>query len=370
MAKKGTYNLIVIKIGSTSLTDKSGKLDTETLKRLSHEIAQLVKAHKKVIIVTSGAIVSGSEKLGIIGAVRTIPEKQAAAAVGQSLLMAEYGKAFGDMDLKVGQVLLTRDAIADRSRYINARNTINALLKYGTVPIVNENDTVSVDEIKVGDNDTLSALVASLVGADLLINLTNVEGFYMKDEAGRSNLVSEVSEITKDIEDAAGHPSTQMGVGGMITKIQAAKIATNAGIPMVIASARETSILKKIVSGDKIGTKFHPKISKLESKKRWLAHGLPRKGSLVIDGGAESALTKHGGSLLAVGILEVKGEFEQGDAISIEDESGREIARGLANYSREELDKIKGLKTAKIPEVLGYKGIPEVIHRDNLVLLE
>ncbi|MCX5725590.1 MAG: glutamate 5-kinase [Candidatus Saganbacteria bacterium] len=361
---------MVIKIGASSLTDRSGKLDTENLRRLSNEIADIIKDGKKVVLVTSGAIVCGREKLKLTGAKETIQEKQAAAAVGQSLLMAEYGRVFGEKGLKVGQVLLTRDAIADRSRYINSRNTITALLELGAIPIVNENDTVSVDEIKVGDNDNLSALVASLVGADLIINLTNVDGFYMKDEAGEPVLVPEVSEITREIEDAAGHPSTQLGVGGMITKIQAAKIATDAGIPMVIASAKKSGTLKKIISGEKIGTIFHSKISKLESKKRWLAHGLPRKGSIVIDGGAESALKKHGGSLLAVGILEVKGDFEHGDAISIEDESGKEIGRGLSNYSSEDLKKIKGLNTAKIQEILGYKGTPEALHRDDLVLIE
>ncbi len=367
--KKKGYNLLVIKVGSSSLTDEKGKLDTENLKRLAEEIAELIKGWKKVILVTSGAIVTGSEKLKIIGKPKTIPEKQAAAAVGQSSLMHEYEKAFAPHGVAVAQVLLTRDAIADRERYINARNTISTLLELGALPIVNENDTVSVEEIKIGDNDNLSALVASLMGADILINLTDVDGFYMKGPDGKANLVPEVREITKDIEDAAGHPGTQAGVGGMITKIQAAKIASDAGIPMVIAHGRHSGIIKEIAEGKRIGTYIHPKISKLESRKRWLAHGLPIKGTLVIDGGAESALTKSGRSLLSVGILDVKGKFETGDSVSIVDESGKEIARGLVNYSKEELDKIKGLKSDKIQEILGYPGIPEVVHRDNLVVL-
>ncbi len=368
MTKKETHNLIVVKIGSSSLTDKSGKLDKNKLKKLTQEIASLVKAKKKVILVTSGAIVCGLSHLGLSGKPRTIPEKQAAAAIGQSRLMHEYELAFREHGITVAQVLLTRDAIADRTRYINARNTISTLLEHGVVPIVNENDTVSVDEIKVGDNDNLSALVASLIGADLLVILSDVSGFFMKDADGRPYLVEEVKEITREMEDAAGHPSTQ-GTGGMITKIQAAKIAMDSGITMVIANSAETGLIEAAVSGKKAGTKFIPKIGKLESRKRWLAHGLPRTGILTIDGGAETAITRKGGSLLAVGILRADGEFAHGDAVSIVDETGRELARGLINYSKEEIDKIKGLKTEKVIEVLGYKGPSEVVHRDNMVIL-
>jgi len=370
MIKKKSQNLIVIKVGSSSLTDKSGKLDLKNLTRIAGEIAALRKAGKKIILVTSGAIVTGAEKLGLIGKIKTIPQKQAAAAVGQSILMKDYEKAFAEHDVKIGQVLLTRDAIADRERYINARNTFHELLEFDVLPIVNENDTVSVEEIKVGDNDNLSALVASLVGADLLVILTDVQGFFMKGESGEPELISEIKEITPEVRNAAGHPGTQMGTGGMITKIQAAEIATDAGIPMKIILGREEGLIERAVKEEKLGTTFIPKISKPESKKRWLAHGLPRTGIIEIDGGAESALRKHGSSLLAVGIIAVHGEFKQGDSISIIDEAGNEVARGLVNFSSEEIEKIKGLKTDKASEVLGYKAIAEVVHRDNMVLME
>jgi len=368
MPKKDSHNLIVVKIGSSSLADKAGNLDHKKLKKLAGEVTALLKAKKKVVIVTSGAIVAGSPHLGISGKPKTIPEKQAAAAIGQSRLMHEYEKAFREFEVTVAQVLLTRDAIADRTPYINARNTLATLIDNGVVPIVNENDTVSTEEIKFGDNDTLSALVASLIGADLLVILTSVDGFYMNDEDGNPELVEEVKEISKEMEQEAGRPSEQ-GTGGMITKLEAAKIAMDAGITMIIANSSEAGVIEAAASGKKTGTKFDPKITKLESRKRWLAHGLKRSGIITVDGGAESALTKKGGSLLSVGILRADGDFAAGDAVSIVDESGRELARGLINYSRDDVDKIKGLKTEKVGEVLGYKASAEVIHRDNMVIL-
>jgi glutamate 5-kinase len=263
---------------------------------------------------------------------------------------------------------LTRDAISERNPYINARNTLTTLIDHGVVPIVNENDTVSTEEIKFCDNDTLSALVASLIGSDLLIILTDVPGFFMKDEDGNPVLVEEVNEVSKDMEQEAGRPSEQ-GTGGMITKLQAAKIAMDAGITTVIASSEKSGVLAALSEGKKAGTKFTPRLSKLESRKRWLAHGLQRTGIITVDGGAETALTKKGGSLLPVGIMRVDGEFSAGDAVSIVDETGHELARGLINYSKDEVEKIRGLKTDKLAEALGYKGSLEVIHRDNMVIL-
>lgn len=354
---KKSFSSIVVKIGSSSLTDPQGKLDIENLRRIASEISQLISEKKKVILVTSGSIVSGAERLGL-GKPRTIPEKQAAAAVGQSRLMRQYEKAFEESGITVAQILLTRDAIADRGRYLNARNTLNTLLEEKVIPIVNENDTVAIDEIKIGDNDNLAALTASLMGADILILLTDVDGFYMKNEEGVSYLVSEIKEITREVEDAAGHPSTQLGTGGMITKIQAAKICSNAGIHMAIAHGRKEGVIKKVVEGEKAGTIFIPKTSKLESRKRWLAHGLEKEGTLIIDSGAESALLKHGRSLLPVGIKSVKGKFNAGALVSIADENEKEFARGLVNLSSEEL-----------AELIGKKGVGEAIHRDNLVIL-
>lgn len=356
MAKKD-YSTVVIKIGSSTLTSPEGKLDLNNLKRIVSETAVLVKEKKKCILVTSGAIVTGSEKLGI-SKPKTIPEKQAAAAVGQSLLMRQYEKAFEEYGIPAAQVLLTRDAIADRERYLNARNCITTLLNEGVVPIVNENDTVAVEEIKIGDNDNLAALTASLIGADLLILLTDVDGFYLKNEEGIPYLASEVKEINQDIRDAAGHPSTQLGTGGMISKIQAAEVCSDAGISMVIINGRKPGLIEAVVSGEKAGTTFYPKITKLESRKRWLAHGLKEEGTITIDAGAEAALIKHNKSLLPVGIKSIKDKFRAGALVAILDENDKKIARGLINLSSEELTK-----------VIGKKNVGEVIHRDNLVLL-
>ena len=364
------FKTIVVKIGSSTLTNKSGNLDTANLKRIAGEIAAMTASKKKVIIVTSGAIVSGRERLQLKKRTGSIPEKQAAAAVGQGILMREYAKAFGEHDVTVAQILLTRDEISNRERYLNTRNALTKLLELGVIPIVNENDTVSVEEIKIGDNDTLSALVASLIGADLLIMLTDVDGFMMADEDEELQVIREIKEITQDIKEAAGHPSSQMGVGGMITKISAAEICSESGITTAIANGRTSGVMEKIVSGGKAGTIFRPKISHLESRKRWLAHGLTEKGTLVIDGGAETALIKGNKSLLPVGVKEVNGKFEMGDAVSIKNEAGEEIGRGLVNYNSENLKRIAGLRSDKIIEVIGPGSTGEVIHRDNLVLLE
>lgn len=367
---KQKFKTIVVKIGSSSLTDKNGKLDVSNLKRMAKELSQLNKDGKNVVLVTSGAIVCGSERLNIKGKPKTIPAKQAAAAVGQSLLMKEYIKAFNEHETTVAQVLLTRDAIADRERYINSRNTFSELLKMDVIPIVNENDTVSIEEIKIGDNDNLAALVASLIGADILVILTDVDGFMMKDADGESILQHEISDITKEVELEAGHPSTQSGTGGMITKIRAAKICSSSGITMAIGSGQKSNVIADILDGKKVGTTFKAKISKLEPRKRWLAHGLPIKGKIIIDGGAETALIKSSKSLLAVGIKDAIGNFSVGDSVSIENEAGLEIARGLTAFSSDDIKKIAGQRSEKISEVLGYEASAEVIHRDNLVLIE
>lgn len=353
MARK-TIETIVIKIGSSTLTDPQGKLDLQNLKRI---VKETVEIKKKVILVTSGAIAAGKEKLGL-SKLKTIPQKQAAAAVGQSLLMRQYEKSFEEYGITVAQILLTRDAIADRERYLNARNCITTLLNEGVVPIVNENDTVAVEEIKIGDNDNLAALTASLVGADLLIILTDVDGFYMKNEEGIPYLVPEIREITKEIWEAAGHPSTQLGTGGMITKIQAAEICFDAGIQMVIVNGRKPGLIKAAVQGEKIGTIFYPKLVKLEARKRWLAHGLKKEGTIIVDAGAEAALIKNNKSLLPVGITKVKGDFPAGALVSIADLEEREFARGITNFSSKE-----------IASLIGKKGTKEVVHRDNLVII-
>lgn len=364
------YKTIVIKIGSSTLTNKAGGLDTSNLDRIAGELAELKVQKKNIIIVTSGAIVSGSGSLKFNKKPRSIPEKQAAAAVGQGLLMREYARAFEEHGITVAQILLTRDEVSNRERYINTRNTLTKLLEMNVIPIVNENDTVSVEEIKIGDNDTLSALVASLIGADLLIMLTDVDGFMMPDEDNELQVVHEIKEITHDVKEAAGHPSSQMGVGGMITKIQAAEICSDAGVVTAIANGRKTGVMAEVIAGKKTGTIFAPKVSHMESRKRWLAHGLPVKGTIVIDGGAETALIKRNGSLLPVGVKDIAGKFDLGEAVSVKNENGLEIARGLVNFSSENLRKIIGLKTGQVEEVLGGEYVDEVIHRDNLVLIE
>jgi glutamate 5-kinase len=250
------FKTIVVKIGSSTLTNKAGNLDTANLKRIAGEIAEMASSNKKVIIVTSGAIVSGRERLNLKKINGSIPEKQAAAAVGQGILMREYAKAFGEHGITVAQILVTRDEISNKERSLNTRNTIFKLLELGVVPIINENDTVSVEEIKIGDNDTLSARVASLIGADLLILLTDVDGFMMAGENGKSQIIHEIKEITTEIKQAAGHPSSQMGVGGMITKIKAAEICSDSGITTAIANGRTADVMAKIISGEQVGTIF------------------------------------------------------------------------------------------------------------------
>ncbi len=252
----GDYNTIVIKIGSSTLTNKQGKLDVDNLRRIVSEIAAL---KKNVIIVTSAAIVTGAERLGLKEKPKKLQEKQAAAAVGQSILMRQYDKAFETFNVPVAQILLTKDEITNGEKKANAQNTISTLLHEGVVPIVNENDTIAVEEIKVGDNDTLSAYVAKIINADILIILTDVDGFYMESDEGVDYKVEVVEEITKEVEDAAGHPGTQLGVGGMVTKIQAAKIVTAEGIPMAIADGRKPGAVNSILNGEKEGTIFLPK---------------------------------------------------------------------------------------------------------------
>jgi glutamate 5-kinase len=253
------FKNIVVKIGSSTLTNKAGNLDTANLKRIAGEIAKLIRSKKKITVVSSGAIVSGSDRLKFNKKPKTILEKQVAAAVGQSLLMREYAKAFDEHGITVAQILLTRDEVSNKERYTNTKNTLSKLLKMGVVPIVNENDTVSVEEIKIGDNDNLSAIVARLIGADLLIMLTDVDGFMMKDKDRKLAVVHEIKEITGKVKDAAGHPSTHQGVGGMITKIQAAQICLNAGVDAAIANGRTAGAMAKVIAGGKVGTIFRSK---------------------------------------------------------------------------------------------------------------
>lgn len=360
---------IVVKVGTSTLTHKTGKLNLFQLENIVRQLADLCNQGKQVILVTSGAVGAGVGRLGLAAKPKTLPEKQAAAAVGQGLLLHMYEKIFGEYGQVVGQVLLTREDLAHRKRYLNARHTFLTLLKFGAIPIVNENDTVAVEEIKLGDNDTLSALVASLVDADLLILLSDIDGLYdgNPQENPQAKLIPIIEEITPAIEALAGGAGSAFGTGGMSTKIQAAKIAMNSGIPMVIAHGGKAGILREIISGNFQGTLFLPK-ERLQSKKRWIAFGSSIQGKLTVDAGAKKALLEDGKSLLPIGITAVAGDFEVGNVVSVVGPEGREFARGIVNYSSEEIEKIKGKNTNQISVILGHKDYDEVIHRDNLAI--
>lgn len=325
----------------------------------------------QVIIVTSGAIAAGVEGLGLKSRPTAMPELQAAASVGQGLLLHEYATLFSKHDLKVGQVLLTQYDIIHRQHYLNSRSALKTLLKLGIVPIVNENDATAVDEIKFGDNDTLAALVSNLVNADILILLSDIEGLYTCDprQVGESELIHEVEEITCEIEELAGGVGSRFSSGGMVTKIQAARIAVFAQIGMVIANGRRENVLTDIMDGREIGTFFVPRKKKLSGHKLWIAFGKVAIGSITVDDGAARALISAGKSLLPAGIVGVEGEFQEGDAVNVKDLHGHMFAKGITNYSSEEIDQIKGLRSSEVMERFSDSMNEEVIHRDCLVIL-
>jgi len=361
---------VVIKIGSNIIAGRDG-LDEDQIARLSDEIAEIYSNGFDVVVVSSGAIAAGMSRLALKRKPSDIRHKQAAAAVGQSALMWAYEQAFSEYDIKVAQILLTRDAFFDRTRYINAKNTILTLLDYRVVPIINENDTVSIEEIKFGDNDLLAALVAGLVGADHLVILSDVDGLYSRDPKRYPNaeLIGIVKEITPELKEIAGGSGSVVGTGGMYSKLTAAEKAMNYGIKVSIINGRKTGVLGKLLlEGRYVGTTFIPQKKRMPARKGWIAFGVRAKGEIVIDDGAKAALLDKGKSLLPSGIRDIRGDFNAGDAVYCVDEKGERIAKGLTNYSSEELKKIKGLKTSEIERVLGYKYADEVIHRDNLVL--
>jgi len=362
---------LVLKVGSRLVASKGSGLNTERIDRLASELAVLKAQGREIVMVSSGAIVCGIEKLGLPEYPKSLPHKQAAAAVGQSRLMWAYEKAFEKVDQKVAQVLLTREDLANRARFLNSRHTLTALLEYGVVPIINENDTVAVDEIRFGDNDSLAGMVAHLVDADLLVILSDVEGLYTEDPRQHANatLIPVVTEVTAEIERRAGGTTSFEGTGGMHTKVLAAKKAATYGIATAIVSGERPGHLTALFHGDPIGTIFLPKSQKLTSRKHWIGYTVKTKGRLTLDDGAVEALTRKGKSLLPSGITAVDGDFDSGDAVVCVDKSGREFAKGLVNYSSEAIAKIKGLKTSEIQKTLGYKDYDEVIHRDNLVML-
>ncbi len=361
--------VVVVKVGTSTITNEQGHINERAIDCISQQIAQLHRFGKNVILVTSGAIGVGIGKLGLKEKPSTIPQKQACAAVGQSILMEIYEKSFNNYGITLGQVLLTREDVSDRARYLNSRNTLVSLFDYGVIPVINENDTVAVDEIKVGDNDTLAALVSSLIGACLLIILSDIEGVFTADPKHNKDaqLIEVISPDMSGCEFEIGNEGSPYSTGGLKTKIQAARIASGSGIPMIIADGSTKDIILRVLEGESIGTLFMPCNYKMGSRKRWIAYNVQPTGEIIIDQGASSALKDKGKSLLPSGIKEVRGEFSQADCIVIKDESGQEFARGLTNYSSEELNKIIGLQTHDIQSVLGYKFYDEVVHRDNLV---
>ena len=357
---------IVIKVGTSTLTFPDMRLNLGHIDSLVDELVQARKSGKDVILVTSGAIAAGMGKLGWDVRPKTIPRQQAAAAIGQSHLMNAYAESFGGHGQLVAQVLLTQADISDRKRYINASNTLSTLLQCGVIPIINENDTVAVDEIKVGENDTLAALVTNQIKANLLLILSDVDGFYDSSE----QVISVVPSITPELRGMAGGSGSETALGGMITKLRAAEIVTGAGEVMVIANGKKPGVITRVLEGYDEGTIFLPRSDKMTGRKRWIAYSLPCRGAIKVDAGAKRALIERGRSLLPSGIIEVSGDFEFGDAVRCVDENDEEFARGLTNYSIAEADMIKGKRTDQIEPLLGYMYYDEVIHRDNLVILE
>jgi glutamate 5-kinase len=362
---------IVVKLGSSVLATPSG-VSTEQIGRISAELCALAAEGYQIVVVTSGARAAGLARLGLTRIPKKIPEQQAAAAIGQIRLMALYERYFSDFGRHVGQVLLTADDLRDRTRYLNAQRTFDHLLRHQVVPIVNENDSVAVDELKFGDNDRLSALVAGLVGADLLVILTDVDGLYAGDpRAGDVPLIELVDDVDSHIDSGvAGGVGSAVGTGGMASKLVAARTAAHRGIPTVVASGMIAGTLARIIDpDDHAGTLFLPRQLPMRSRKHWIAHGLPVRGTLVLDAGALGALTRKGSSLLPAGIAEIRGEFARGDCVSCVDLSGREFARGLAAYDSDECRQIRGEASSRIDSILGYHDGDEVIHRDDLAIL-
>jgi glutamate 5-kinase len=368
-----SYRRIVAKFGTGLLTSGTDRLDLQVMSSLVEQTARLHRQSNEIVLISSGAIASGKQKLGRLPDRKTTPFKQVLASVGQSHLMYIYEQLFGQHDITVAQALLTKEDICDRSGYLNARNTLLALIELGIICIVNENDVVAVDEIeelKFGDNDNLSAMVANLVDADLLVMLTDIGGLYNADPHSnpRAELICRVDDID-EIECMAAGTAGRQGTGGMATKIEAARLATSSGVDVIIADGREPDILLRIARGEVLGTLFPAQVNKMESKKRWMLSGLASKGKITVDKGAVSALKEHNKSLLPKGVVRVEGKFQRGDIVDIVDEKGKRIGCGICNYSCSDLDTIGGKRSGEILELLGYDYGDEAMHRNNMVLL-
>jgi glutamate 5-kinase len=360
----------VIKIGSALATNDGQGLNAAAIGAWAADAAALWQAGKEVVLVTSGAVAEGVARLGWKKRPHALHELQAAAAVGQMGLVRAYETCFQRHGIKTAQVLLTHEDVANRQRYLNARSTLRTLLELRVIPVINENDTVATEEIKLGDNDTLGALVANLIEADVLVLLTDQLGLFDKDPRHHADarLVAEANAGDPALEAMAGEGGA-WGRGGMRTKVRAAKLASRSGTATVIATGQETGVITRIAAGEALGTLFLPGQESLAARKQWLAGGLKQQGSLRLDAGAVRVLREQGRSLLAVGVREVEGEFQRGALVACLDPEGREVARGLVNYSASEARAIKGLPSDRIEAALGYADEPELIHRDNLVLI-
>jgi len=361
---------ITVKVGTRLLTHHTGKLNLGYMERLVRKLSDLRNEGHEVILVTSGSIGAGRGRLNIARKKITIPEKQAIAAVGQGLLLQIYEKLFSEYGLVVGQILLTRSDLVSRRRYINACNTVITLLKLGVIPIINENDSVSIEEIKFGDNDRLSALVAGLSDSNLLVVLTDVDGLFNANPSKNpdAKLIPFVDKIDQKIKDGAESSSDDLATGGMVTKLQAAEIATMSGIPMYITNGSDPDVLSRIINGEHVGTYFNPQEHYLNRRKRWIAYGQIVKGKVSIDSGACDALSRERKSLLPVGVIAVEGSFSSGDLVAVVDLEGNELGRGLSNFSSEELALIQKKPSVEIAGIINRPCSEEVIHRDNLVI--
>ena len=363
---------VVVKVGTSTITYPNGKINYEKIEKLARIMTDLQNQGKEMILVSSGAGAAGVGRMGLEAKPASIPGKQAGAAVGQGILMHIYERLFGEYGQVVAQVLLTKSDMVNRHSYANARNALQEMISWGVIPIINENDVVAIDEFKIGDNDNLSALVASLADADLDILLSDIDGLYTANPKTHpeARLVSVVEEVTPEIEATAGGAGSKNATGGMLTKLQAAKNAMSAGIALIIANGEDLEILRKIMRGEPVGTLFVPRESHLRFRNQWLAFGSRISGKVIVDEGLAKALRQKGGcSILPVGITGVEGSFESGDTVSVLDQEGHELARGMTNYNAEDLDLIKGCRTSQIEEKIGYKHYDEAIHRDNLVVL-
>ena len=375
MAKSSLpYNRIVVKLGTNLLTGGSSQLDKDIMSNLAGQIARLHQQGLDMLIVSSGAIAAGRHKLGLTKDIKGLPHRQVLASVGQNSLINIYENLFSQYNITAAQALLTKADLADRSGYLNTRNTLLSLLELRVLCIINENDVVAVDEIqeaKFGDNDNLSAMVANLIDADLLIMLTDIGGLYTADPQHHPDacLIPRVEKIDPEIERLAADTQNKSGTGGMATKVEAAKLATASGVTVIIADGREPDAILRLASGEAVGTIFSPAHTRLESRKRWMLSGLCVRGKLIVDSGAAMALKSQQRSLLAAGIKSLQGKFQRGDIVNIHDPQGTKIGCGITNYSSADIETITGSHSGQITALLGYDYGTEVVHRNNLVIL-